>query len=208
MALDALRLDPAYRVVGLVSGLCPATDRLAIHEVRGELLRSQASALGLSFSEVPIERGASNKDYENAWRSFLTRRQAEGITRIAFGDLFLEDIRTYRENLLGSMGLTATFPLWGRATADLSRQTLDKGVQAVVCSCDYQRLDQGFVGRLYDREFIKDLPAGCDPCGENGEFHTFVFNGPGFRHSVAWERGPVSRRGSVDFCDLIPLQLP
>lgn len=206
LALDALRRSPQFQVVELVSGFCRDTDRLPIHEVRRELIRDQANALQLPLSEVDLPAMATNAEYESAWRDYFSTRLASGITHVAYGDLFLEDIRAYREHFLSSIGMQPVFPLWGLSTPDLARQALDRGLQAVLCSCDHKRLDRRFAGRLYDSRLISELPAGCDPCGENGEFHTFVFDGPGFSRPVLWKQGETARRGTVDFCDLLPLQ--
>ncbi len=206
LALDALRHDPRFEVVGLASGVCHETGRIAIHEVRRELIREQAASVGLPLSEVELPSQPSNAEYESLWQEFYRQQQASGIGDVAFGDLFLEDIRAYRERFLGSVGMRAVFPLWGQPTATLARNALENGLQAVVCSCDPQRLDRRFAGRLFDQHLIDELPADCDPCGENGEFHTFVFDGPGFSRPVPWRRGEISRRGAVDFCDLLPLQ--
>ena len=207
LALDALRRGLQYDVVELVSGICRETDRIAIHEVRRELIREQAASLGLPLSEVDLPSQPSNAEYESTWQTYYRKHRAAGVCHVAFGDLFLQDIRTYRERFLDSIEMHAVFPLWGQPTPLLAQQAIENGLQAVVCSCDPQRLERRFVGRLFDRQFVEELPAGCDPCGENGEFHTFVFNGPGFSRPVEWKRGEIHRRGTVDFCDLLPLQL-
>lgn len=206
LALDALRSDPRFEVVGLASGVCRETGRIAIHEVRRELIREQAESLGLPLSEVELPSQPSNAEYESIWQEFYRQQQTSGVCDIAFGDLFLEDIRAYREQFLVSLGMHAVFPLWGQPTSTLARDAIGNGLQAVLCSCDPLRLDRRFAGRLFDRQLIEELPTGCDPCGENGEFHTFVFDGPGFSRQVPWRRGEISRRGTVDFCDLLPLQ--
>jgi uncharacterized protein (TIGR00290 family) len=203
LALNVLRRDPQFRVVELVSGICRETGRLAIHEVRRELLHDQAAALQLPICDVRLPAQASNAEYEFAWREYFSQQMAQGISHVAFGDLFLEDIRAYRERFLGSIGMQAVFPLWGRSTADLAREAMSTGLEAVVCSCDPERLDRRFAGRLFDSTLMDELPAGCDPCGENGEFHTFVFDGPGFSRPVPWKRGEINRNGSVEFCDLL-----
>ena len=207
LALDALRRSPQFDVVELVSGICRETDRIAIHEVRRELIREQAASLGMPLSEVDLMSQPSNAEYESIWQTYFRKRRDSGVEHVAFGDLFLEDIRAYREQFLDSVDMQAIFPLWGQPTPLLARQAIENGLQAVVCSCDPQQLDRRFLGRLFDQKFVEDLPAGCDPCGENGEFHTFVFDGPGFSRPVEWRRGATSRRGTVDFCDLLPLQL-
>lgn len=206
LALERLRASSQFDVRELVSGFCRETGRIAIHEVRRELIRSQAKALGLPLIELELPDQASNVDYESVWRDYFDSRLAAGIGHVAYGDLFLQDIRNYREQFLKSVGMKGVFPLWGLTTSDLARQAIDNGLQAVLCSCDTARLGRHFAGRMYDHQTIDELPAGCDPCGENGEFHTFVFGGPGFRDPVPFERGDILRRGTVDFCDLIPIQ--
>lgn len=207
LALDLLRRDPSFDVVELVSGFCRDTGRIGIHEVRRELVRAQAESLGLPLSEIELPMKPSNAEYEAVWGDFYQKSRKSGIAHVAYGDLFLEEIRAYRERFLASIGMHAVFPLWGQSTSVLARDALEVGLRAVICSCDFERLDRQFVGRIYDRQFLDDLPVGCDPCGENGEFHTFVFDGPGYKKPVAWERGGIHRRGTVDFCDLLALQL-
>lgn len=207
LALEALRRSSQFDVVELVSGFCRETDCIGIHEVRRELIREQAASLGLPLSEVDLPICPSNGEYETVWQTYYRTRMENGISHVAFGDLFLKDIRAYREQFLGSIGMHAIFPLWGQSTSTLAREAIESGLMAVICSCDSQRLNRRFAGRLFDRQLIEELPADCDPCGENGEFHTFVFDGPGFSRPVPWQRGEIHRRGTVDFCDLLPLQL-
>ncbi|TXI08317.1 MAG: ATP-binding protein, partial [Rhizobium sp.] len=206
LALNRLRHDPQYEVVELASSFCRETGCVGIHEVRRDLIRQQATSLGLPLAEVELPAGASNQVYEAVWHQHYSRLLASGVTHVGFGDLFLEDIRAYREQFLARLGLTAVFPLWGRSTRELAYEAIASGMRAVLCSCDAQRLGAAFVGRIFDQQLLKDLPPGCDPCGENGEFHTFVFDGPGFSQPIPWQPGEVCRRGSVDFCDLLPVQ--
>ncbi len=204
--LHLLRLDPDVEVRGLITTFNEAADRVAMHAVRRELVEAQARAAGLPLSSVGLPWPCPNGEYERRTSEQWRRCRAEGITHVAFGDLFLEDIRAYREQFLMRLGLSALFPLWGRSTSRLAADAIASGMRAVLCSCDAERLGARFVGRMFDQELLKDLPAGCDPCGENGEFHTFVFDGPGFSRPIPWQRGEVCRRGSVDFCDLLPVQ--
>lgn len=206
LALDAVRQDPQYEVVELVSSFCAETQRLGIHEVRRELIQHQAAALGLPLGEVTLPARASNVQYEAIWRAYYEKWMAAGVSTVVFGDLFLEDIRAYRERFLTELGLKAVFPLWGIHTRKLAADAIASGLKAVLCSSDSQRLGPSFVGRLFDHQLLEDLPDDCDPCGENGEFHTFAFDGPGFSTPVGWKRGEVCRRDTVDFCDLLPLQ--
>lgn len=206
LALNAIRQDPQYEIVELVSSICEETGRLGIHEVRRELIHQQAAALGLPLGEIMLPARASNVQYEATWRAYYERWLAAGVSTVVFGDLFLADIRAYRERFLTSLGLRAVFPLWGMPTAKLAKDAVAGGLKAVLSSCDSQRLGSSFVGRLFDDQLLADLPDGCDHCGENGEFHTFVFDGLGFSRPVGWTRGEVCRRDTVDFCDLLPLQ--
>lgn len=206
LALHELRRDPQYEVVELASSFCRETGCVGIHEVRRELIRQQAASLGLPLAEIELPSGASNQAYEAVWQGYYARLLASEVTHMGFGDLFLEDIRAYREQFLTRQGLSAVFPLWGRSTSQLASDAVASGMKAVLCSCDAQRLGARFVGRIFDQQLLEDLPPGCDPCGENGEFHTFVFDGPGFSQPIPWQPGEVCRRGSVDFCDLLPVQ--
>ena len=206
LALNALRRDTRFEVVRLASGFCRETDRIGVHEVPRALIREQAACLDLPLDEVNVPEGASNEEYEDCWKNFFQTRHVEGIRHVAFGDLFLEDIRAYRERFMDEVGMRCLFPMWGRPTRQLASDTCDLGLRAVVCSCDSQKLGPRFVGRMYDREFLNDLPDGVDPCGENGEFHTFAFDGPGFTRPVLWSRGESGRRGTVDICELLLLQ--
>jgi uncharacterized protein (TIGR00290 family) len=203
LAPAALRPDSRYEVVCLASGFCRETDRIEVHEVRRGLIRTQAACRELKLVEVDLPAGASNTEYESCWQSYFELKKAEGIRHVAYGDLFLEDIRAYRERFMEAVGMSSLFPLWGRPTRQLAFDACDHRLQAVVCSCDVLKLRARFVGRLYNREFLNELPDGIDPCGENGEFHTFAFDGPGFTRPVQWSRGDTGRLGSVSFCDLL-----
>lgn len=206
LALSALRHDERFEVVALASGFCRETDRLAIHEVRRELIREQAAALDIQLDEIDLPTSASNVEYEAAWSGYYSTCQSRGIGHVAFGDLFLADIRTYRERFVESLGLRCVFPIWGRATDELACGMIRDGWQAVVCSVDPSRLPSRFVGRLFDESFLADLPRQVDPCGENGEFHTFVFDGPEFVRPVDWHRGEVTRTAAVESIELLPLK--
>lgn len=184
LALSALRHDDRFDVVALASGFCRETGRIAIHEVRRELIREQAAALDIQLDEIELPTRASNAEYEAAWSDYYSTGRSRGIGHVAFGDLFLADIRAYRERFVQNLGLRCVFPLWGRATDELARAMIRDGWRAVVCSVDPSRLATHFVGRPYDESFLADLPPRVDPCGENGEFHTFVFDGPEFARPV------------------------
>lgn len=194
--LHELRRDPAWAPVGLLS--CLHAGEVTMHRVGRELLGAQARAVGLPLREVDLPWPCSNARYEARLGAALDALAAEGIGHVAFGDLHLADIRRYREDLLARHGLEAVFPLWGEDTAALATRMLDAGLQARVVCVDTARLDPAFTGRRFDAAFLAELPAGTDPCGEFGEFHTFTENAPGFQAPVAvragepWQDGPFS----------------
>lgn len=206
LALAALRRQSRFEVVALASGFCRETNRIAIHEVRRELIREQAAALDIQLDEIDLPTKASNVEYEAAWSGYYSTCQSRGIGHVAFGDLFLADIRAYRELFVERLGLRCVFPLWKRATDELAREMIRDGWRAVVCSVDPSRLASRFVGRLYDESLLADLPLQVDPCGENGEFHTFVFDGPEFVHPVMWRRGAVTQTATVESVELHPVE--
>ncbi len=176
-----------------------------MHGVRRVLLEEQANAVGLSLEQVPITKGASNEEYEHQMRILLDKYRAKGIRAVAFGDIFLQDLREYREKNLAQVGMTAIFPLWKRETAGLARAFADQGFRAITTCVDSRVLGKEFVGRFIDRQFLAELPAAIDPCGENGEFHSFAFAGPVFREDVGFTIGDVILRDErFYFCDLIP----
>ncbi len=206
MALARLRSDRRYDVVGLVTSVTPAYDRISIHGVRRSLLRQQAEALGLPVIEAPLEPEADNTAYESSFRAALYewRRRVPSITHVAFGDLFLADIRAYRERLVASCEWEPLFPVWGEPTDALARAVVEQGYRATVVCVDTDQLDAAFAGRSFDAQLLRDLPAGIDPCGENGEFHTFVFDGPLLQSPVRVTLGEVVRRGTAAYADLLP----
>lgn len=205
LALRALRDDPAVAIAGLLTTVTAGYDRISMHGVRLSLLDAQARALGLPVTRVRLSPESSNSRYEAAMAAALARARTAGVQRVAFGDLFLADIRAYREAQLEAAGMTATFPVWGRDTREFARDVVEGGFRAVVVCVDTDQLDPSFCGRPYDQEFLADLPPGADPCGENGEFHTFVYTGPGFACPVAFRHGEqVTRDGRFRYQDLLP----
>ena len=193
-----------WRVEILLTTLTRDYDRISMHGVRRALLQRQAEALGLPLQEVPISKGADNAEYEAAMGRALAGHCAGGIEHAAFGDLFLEDIRAYRQKLLAAHGLNGLYPLWGRDTHALIREFLALGFRTVVVCVDPAKLDPRFVGRVIDERFLEELPPGVDPCGENGEFHSFVFDGPLFSAPVRFTPGERVCREGFWFCDLLP----
>jgi len=204
MCLRALKNDPKYQVVSLLTTVTEGYDRISMHGVRRCLLEQQAKALGLPLHQVVIPQQCSNADYEAAMRAALTHFQSQGVTGCAFGDLFLEDVRDYRERNLARIGMAAVFPLWGRQPTVLVEEFIALGFKARVVCLDPKAFNISFAGRIVDEDFLRDLPPGVDPCGENGEFHTFVVNGPIFNHPVACAVGEVVVRDGFCFCDLLP----
>lgn len=204
LALACLTADPQVRVAGLLATFNETNGRISIHGVRRELIEAQARALGLPLWWVPLPDPCSNADYEDRMARALNRLAEQGVATVAFGDLYLADIRAYREAQLARMGMAALFPLWGKDTRELAQGAVDAGVRAVVVSVDPRRLGPEWLGRAYDRRFLEDLPAAVDPCGERGEFHTFVYDGPGFAAPVAFRPGRPAYRGGFWYLDLVP----
>jgi uncharacterized protein (TIGR00290 family) len=205
--LHVLRKDPTLEVVGLLTTVNTEYDRVAMHATRRKVLEAQSRAVGLPLHLIPLPWPCSNEVYEAAQRVAIEKAVAAGVTHVAFGDLFLREIRAYRERQLAGTGLEPLFPLWGEPTAPLARRMVEHGLEAYVVCVDPNKLSPSFAGRRFDRAFLADLPAGIDPCGENGEFHTCVVNGPGFRERVQARMGEVVTRGGFVFADVVPKDL-
>ena len=206
MALQRLRADPNWQVVGLLTTINRTYERIAMHGVRRDVLHAQANALQLPLVEVELDWPGSNEAYEAAHATTLVSAGIRwpGLRHCAFGDLFLEDVRDYRVRQLGRDGWRPTFPLWGEDTASLSRQFVAEGHRAVLCCVDTQQLDAGFCGREYDGALLDALPVGVDPCGERGEFHTLSWDGPLFRQPLRLQRGEsVLRDERFQFTDFL-----
>jgi uncharacterized protein (TIGR00290 family) len=206
LALAALRADPAVRVAALLATVTTGYDRISMHGVRRSLLHAQAVAVGVPLVEALIPPACTNLQYEAAMRDALERvRLAHpAIRRAAFGDLYLEDVRRYREDRLAAAGMEAIFPLWGRDTRRLADEFIDAGFRARLVCVDTEQIPGSLAGRLFDAELLAQLPPEADPCGENGEFHTFVADGPVFRQPVPYRVGEtVLRDGRFAFCDLL-----
>ncbi len=205
-ALAELRARGEFEVVRLLTTINAANRRVAMHAVREVLLDAQAEALELPVLKVPIPPHCVNADYEQAMAAAMEQAKAEGVTHIVFGDLFLADVRAYREERLAACGMTAVFPLWGRDTAALARAMVSSGVRASVTCVDPKQLSPAFAGRTFDPALLDELPAGVDPCGEKGEFHTFAFAGPMFRTPIAVQTGEIIERDGFVFADLLPAE--
>ena len=202
-AFYLLKKDPSIEVIGLVTTVNSEFDRIAMHAVRRDLLIEQAKSAGVPPWIVELPNPCSNEEYETIMGGVIERAQKARVSAFAFGDLFLEDIRQYREKQLAGTGIEPLFPLWMKDTAALAGEMQNAGVKAYVTSIDPKVLPGSFAGREWEGSFLKDLPQGVDPCGEKGEFHTFVFNGPMFSRSVPVRRGEVCARGGFVFADFI-----
>jgi uncharacterized protein (TIGR00290 family) len=203
-ALHVLRERGEVEVVGLLTSVNAEHERVSMHAVREELLSAQAAAAGLPVVRVPLPDPCSNRDYEAAMRDALDRARALGVARIAFGDLFLEDVRRYREAQLAPTGIAPIFPLWGEPTDALARRMTSAGLRARLSCVDPAQLDPAFAGREYGPALLSELPASVDPCGERGEFHTFATAGPMFREPVPVALGEIVERGGFVYADLLP----
>jgi uncharacterized protein (TIGR00290 family) len=206
MALHLLLGDPHFEVVSLLTTVTEGYERISMHGVRKALLRLQADSIGLPVHEVRIPPGCANAVYESRMAEAVLRFRQRGVLHFGFGDIFLEDLRAYREEKLLQANMTAIFPIWKVNTRELAARFLRDGFRAIAVCVDPQKLDRSFAGRELDESFFRDLPVGLDPCGENGEFHTFVFDGAIFRSSISVEVGTVVERDSFVFCDLLPCE--
>lgn len=203
--LHLLRKAPGVEVAALLSTFNEAANRVAMHAVRRELAEAQAQRAGLPLWAIDLPWPCSNAVYEGLMTAACRRATAEGVTAIAFGDLFLEDVRAYRERQLEPTGLKPLFPVWGIPTRELAWEMIRAGVRARITCVDPAKLDRSFAGRDFDEHFLRDLPEQVDPCGENGEFHTFVYDSPAFSTAVKIEVGEIVERDGFVFADLLPL---
>ncbi len=202
--LHVLRQQGEYDVVGLLTTVNESAGRVAMHAVREQLLEAQAAAAALPLWRVPIPSPCSNEQYEAAMQAALHRARVEHIDAVAFGDLFLEDVRRYREERMADSGLRLLFPLWQRPTPALAREMIAGGVRAMLTCVDPKQLSPAFAGRELTLDLLSDLPPTVDPCGENGEFHSFVFAGPMFRHAIPISGGEIVERDGFVFADVLP----
>ena len=204
LALYELRKARDYEIVTLLTTITRDYDRICMHGVRKALLEQQAKALGLPLETIFISKDASNDEYESKMREVLTRYLAAGVRSVAFGDIFLEELRAYRQEKLSMIGMKGLFPLWKRDTAELACTFINLGFKAVITSADSNCLESGCVGRAFDEQFLSTLPPAVDPCGENGEFHSFVYDGPIFSRPVLHTTGEVVlRENGFYYCDLM-----
>ena len=207
LALAALRDSDVFQPVALLTSVTREYDRISIHGVRRALLLQQAVALDLPLFEIGLAPGGSNADYEAAFAAGVAelRRAMPGVSHLAFGDLFLGDVREYRERLVARLGMESLFPLWGSGTRDLAERFVREGYEARLVCVDTTQLDAAFCGRPFDDALLAALPRSVDPCGEHGEFHTFVHAGPIFDAPLGIDLGEiVLRDGRFAYCDLLP----
>lgn len=203
MALYRTLAAEQFNVVALLTTVSDRFRRVSMHGVREELLDRQAKSVGIPLDKVYIPYPCPNAVYEEKMRNFLSMWKERGVTHVIFGDLFLEDIRRYREANLAQLDLTPIFPLWGRDTASLAQEILRVGFRAIITSVDPKKLDTKFAGRQFNNSLIEDLPSNVDPCGENGEFHTFVYDGPIFQSPIPVEVGESVLRDGFQFADVL-----
>jgi uncharacterized protein (TIGR00290 family) len=207
LALYEVMNSGSYEVFELLTTVTKDYDRISIHGVRRALLEQQAKALRILLEEMFITKGASDAEYEGELLKTLKRHRNSGVFSIVFGDIFLADVRKYRKQILEKVGMNGIFPLWKKDTKDLARTFINLGFKAIITSVDSNVLGKSFAGREYDEKFLSDyLPANVDPCGENGEFHSFVYDGPIFRERVLFTKGEsVLRDNRFYYCDLLPV---
>ena len=204
LALHEARRSGDVDIVGILTTVTSEFGRVSMHGVRESLLDQQAAALGLRCWKVPIPSPCPNEVYERQMARVLGEVQQLGVTAVVFGDLFLEDLRQYREAKLAAVGMNAVFPLWKRDTAALAREMIDVGLRATITCIDPKKLDRSFAGRSFDATLLAELPGDVDPCGENGEFHTFVSAGPMFASAIDVKLGDVVDRDGFVFADVLP----
>lgn len=206
MTLHELRQKDSFEVVAMLTTLTRDYDRICMHGVRNILLEQQAEALGLPLVKVFISKNASNEEYELRMRETLEKYMAQGVSAVVFGDIFLEDLRTYREEKLAQVGMKAVFPIWKRQTDELACTFINLGFKAIVTCGNSNLLGSSFVGSAFNEQFLSTLPEAVDPCGENGEFHSFVWDGPIFQRHIPHEIGEVVLRDNgFYYCDLVPV---
>lgn len=204
LALHQIQESAEYRVEALLTTVTRDYDRISMHGVRRELLEQQATKLGIPLHRVFITKSASNAEYETNLIEAVSTYSDRGINSIVFGDLFLDDIKTYRDRFLARHNLLGIYPVWMRDTTQFIREFIDLGFKAVITCVNSEVLDHSFAGMIIDENFLAALPANVDPCGENGEFHTFVFDGPNFNEAIKFSVGETVQRDSFWFCDLLP----
>ena len=205
LSLYEILKDSKFEITALLTVLTEGYDRVSMHGIRRIILERQVECLGYSLEKIFIPTNASDKEYESRMINTLQKYMLHDVRSTIFGDIFLEDVRKYREKNLSKMGMTASFPLWKKNTLQLANQFIKLGFKSIITCTDSKKISKDFIGRIFNEEFLLDLPSNVDPMGENGEFHSFVYDGPLFRNKVQFELGDiVLRDGRFYFCDLIP----
>lgn len=205
IALYEIRKSKNYKIISLLTTITEDYDRISMHGIRRILLEYQAESLNAPLHKIFISKKTSNEEYESKMQKVLREYLSIGVTSVVFGDVLLEDLRRHREDKLANIGIGAIFPIWKRDTTKLAHTFINLGFKAFITCVDSSVLDKSFVGRAFDERFLSELPPGVDPCGENGEFHTFVYDGPVFKKRILCKKGGVvSRDNRFYYCDLIP----
>jgi len=204
LSLYEIQKSKEYQILSLLTTVTEDYDRISMHGVPRTLLEQQARSLGLPLKKIYIPRNSSNEEYESRLREVLARFEQQGVSSVVFGDIFLEDVKKYREDNLARVGMKGIFPIWGRDTVELIRSFIALGFKAITTCIDTKVLDKSFIGRIIDEQFLADLPPNVDPGGENGEFHSFVFDGPIFKERISFTTGETVLRDSFYFIDLLP----
>lgn len=205
LALYEILKTESYNVVSLITTVTEEYDRISVHGVRNDLLEKQTKSLKLPLHKINNPKNCSNDIYERNLTETLSIYKNKGITEVAFGDIFLEDVKEYRDELLKKMGMKGIYPIWQKDSKELAKVFIESGFRAITTCIDSQQIHENFAGKEYDQDFLDDLPDTADPCGENGEFHTFVYNGPIFNVKVDFIIGDIVLRDNRFFyCDLIP----
>jgi uncharacterized protein (TIGR00290 family) len=214
LALYNIQQNPEYEVDSLLVTLTEGFDRVSIHGVRHAMLKQQSESLGIPLREVWIPQDCPNEVYQDRMGKAVSGMLEDGVTHMVFGDIHLADVRAYREKMLEGTGITPVFPLWGRDVGELGREFIERRFKTVLTCIDMEQLDRSFAGRVYDADFLRDYPENCDVCGENGEFHTFVFDGPNLEFPIRYELGDervtpdvVTGRDRFLFRDVVPKQI-
>ena len=209
MAFHELKKSGNYQILALLTTLTEDYDRISMHGVKRILLEEQVDSLGIPLEKVYIQKNSSNEEFESKMKDTLLRYRNQGVQTVVFGDIFLEDLRKYREENLEKIGMKAIFPIWKQKTEVLARNFIDLGFKAIITCVDGNSLGKKFVGMEFNEKFLSQLPSGVDPCGENGEFHSFVCNGPLFKKPIPYEKGiVVTRENRFHYCDLNPARIP
>jgi uncharacterized protein (TIGR00290 family) len=208
MALYEIKKNNEYQVVSLLTTITEDYDRISMHGVRRTLVEQQAQSLNIPLYKVLIPKTCSNEIYAAKMTEALNKFKQDGVEKVAFGDIFLEDVKKYREDNLAKLNMKGIFPIWGRDSAELAHSFIALGFKSVISCIDTKVLDKKFLGRQFDEDFLAELPPNIDPSGENGEFHSFVYDGPIFKQRIGYNLGEMVLRDSFHFCDLIPKYSP